>query len=177
MRHSKWVLALFATLLALGTASLFGGLVPASGQTTQQGAICPPDGVIAGTIVILHDAWLACDVKCLQDPARPCIEFGRPGIKLSLNGFKLTGPANPPTLSDCVTTGNFVPADGIRSVHDDVQIEGPGLVQNMRRHGIALFGPPGFVDKAQVKKLISHQNCFSGIWLAVMVPISGIDTW
>jgi hypothetical protein len=64
-----------------------------------------------------------------------------------------------------VTTSNFVPADGIHSAHDDVQIEGPGLVQNMRRHGIALFGPPGFVDKAQVKKLISHQNCFSGVWL------------
>jgi Right handed beta helix region len=44
-------------------------------------------------------------------------------------------------------------------------IEGPGLVQRFRRHGIALFGPPGFVDKAVVKKLVSHQNCYSGVWL------------
>jgi Right handed beta helix region len=196
MRRSKWALGLLATLLALGTASTFSSATtPASGVTEVRGAICPAPiqpggaaGVIPTKLTIMHDAWLACDVQCLQIDHQACIEFGRPNIKLSLNGFKMTGPANVPSRDGCsrvvtddqgVTFDQFLlEADGIHSKFDEVQIVGPGVVQRMRRHGISLGGvpiPPGVpgvpprgatpVTKAQVKKVTSHMNCFSGVFL------------
>jgi Right handed beta helix region len=163
MRHSKWILALLATLLALGTASLYGGATTARGQDGG-GAIC---GVITATVPIAHDAWLACDVHCLQATG-PCIEFVRPNIKFSLNGFKMTGPANEPSRNQCSSATEFTlhEADGIHSKFDEVQIVGPGVIQRMKRHGIGLVGTPTDpVEKAQVKKVTSHMNCFSGIFL------------
>jgi hypothetical protein len=166
MRHSKWILALLTTLLALGTASLYGGATTARGEDAQgtQGPIC---GVIAGTVTIVHDAWLACDVQCAQATG-PCIKFGRPNIKLSLNGFKMTGTANEPPRSGCVSATEFGTneADGVQSTFDEVQIVGPGLIQRMKRHGIGLLGSAADpVEKAQVKKVTSHANCFSGIFM------------
>jgi hypothetical protein len=67
-----------------------------------------------------------------------------------------------------VTASNFAAqeADGIQSKFDDVVIGGPGLVQRMRRHGIALLGTSADpVENSVVKKLVSHQNCFSGIFM------------
>jgi hypothetical protein len=175
MRHSRWVLALLATLLALVTASLVGGAATARGESAQgtQGPICPDPaqpggvaGVIPATIVIVGDASLTCDVLCTQE-ARPCIEFGRPNIKFSLNGFKMTGPANEPSRNQCSSATEFaLEADGIHSKFDEVQIVGPGVIQRMKRHGIGLVGTPADpVEKAQVKKVTSHMNCFSGIFL------------
>jgi Right handed beta helix region len=142
--------------------------------------------------VIVQNSRLVCDVECLNVArVSPCIQFGRSNIKLSLNGFTLTGPANPPNITDCAPLpeaaggppGGFPPADGINATNPfvppggspvtirDVVIEGPGVVQRMRRHGIALVGgggpPRNPVDKSVVKKLVSHQNCYSGIFLGV----------
>jgi Right handed beta helix region len=175
MRHAKWGAILLVTLLAIGTASLFGGATtPASGQDGQGtgGPIC---GSITSTVVIVRDAWLACDVQCLQTLG-PCVSFGRPNIKFSLNGFKMTGPANEPSRNQCSAAGEFgQEMDGIHSKFDEVQIVGPGVIQRMKRHGIGLVGEapamgappvsPNPVEKAQVKKVTSHMNCFSGIFL------------
>jgi hypothetical protein len=165
MRRMKVGVALLAALLALGTAALVGGATTASGQDTQGtgGPIC---GTITSTVVISRDAWLACDVQCLQTVG-PCIAFGRPNIKLSLNGFKMTGPANEPSRNQCSAAGEFgQEMDGIHSKFDEVQIEGPGLIQRMKRHGIGLVGTPTDpVEKAQIKKVTSHMNCFSGVFL------------
>jgi hypothetical protein len=175
MRHTKWLLALLCLLGALATASLIGGATtPASGQDAQGtgGAIC---GAITSTVVIVRDAWLACDVQCLQTIG-PCVVFGRPNIKFSLNGFKMTGPANEPSRDQCSAAAEFgQEMDGIHSKFDEVQIVGPGVIQRMKRHGIALAGEPpptgappvspNPVEKAQVKKVTSHMNCFSGIFL------------
>jgi hypothetical protein len=161
MRRIKWGLA----LLALGTAVLVGGALTARGETADgtQGPIC---GVITSTVVIVHDAWLTCDVQC-QQTTGPCIAFGRPNIKFSLNGFKMTGPANEPSRNQCSAAGEFgQEMDGIHSKFDEVQIEGPGVIQRMKRHGIGLVGTPAdAVEKSQVKKVISHMNCFSGIFM------------
>jgi hypothetical protein len=172
MRHLKWGLAPVAVALAFATALLFGGAAtpPASGShvpghgTPTQGPIC---GTVATTLVLTHDAWLTCDVQCLQSDQRACIEFGRPNIKLSLNGFKMTGPANVPSRNNCALAGEFGnEADGIHSKFDEVQIVGPGVVQRMKRHGIGLVGTQADpVSKAQVKKVTSHMNCFSGVFL------------
>jgi hypothetical protein len=165
MRRMKWGLALFAALVAIGAASLVGGATTtASGQNEGTGG--PICGAITSTVVITRDAWLACDVQCLQTIG-PCINLGRPNIKFSLNGFKMTGPANEPSRSQCSAFGEFgQEMDGIHSKFDEVQIEGPGLIQRMKRHGIGLVGTPADpVEKAQVKKVVSHMNCFSGIFL------------
>jgi Right handed beta helix region len=173
MHYSKWLLALAATLLALGAASLFGGATTARGQSGGGPVPC----VIPTTHTITADAWLVCDVDCQQavpaggGPIGPCINFGRPNIKLSLNGFKMTGRANEPPRQGCVSDSEFPTneADGIHSKFDEVQIVGPGLVQRMRRHGIALIGTAADpLEKAQVKKVTSHQNCFSGIFMGAV---------
>lgn len=158
MPHSKWVLL---TVLALGTAFVFGA-VPAQGGD-EPGEI---HGVIATSLTIFEDSELTGDVQC-QTVNSPCISFGRAGIELDLNGYTMTGPANEPAGANCAT--DFAPADGIQSTFDRVTIEGPGVVQRMRRHGIALVGTTtpttDPVEKAVVEKVTSHQNCFSGIWL------------
>jgi hypothetical protein len=159
MRHSKWLLPLLATLFALGTASLFGNATPAQGVHAPR-EIC---GVVPATLLIDEDTRLTCDVICTTT-VTPCIQFNRSNIKLSLNGFKMTGPGDPLTSPrNCVPLPPAFPAgDGIHSAgQHDIVIEGPGLVQRFWRHGIALLG----VNKAVVKKLAVHQNCFSGVWL------------
>jgi hypothetical protein len=160
MPHSKRVVL---TLLALVTAFVFGA-VPAGG-VHEEGEI---HGVIPTTLTIFKNSKLTGDVQCLQTDNGPCIQFGRPGIKLELNGFTMTGTANEPPRANCVTASDFAAqeADGIQSKFDKVKVEGPGLVQRMRRHGIALLGTSADpVEKSVVKKLVSHQNCFSGIFM------------
>jgi hypothetical protein len=166
MRHAKWGVILLVLLLAIGTASLVGGATtPASGQNAQGtgGPIC---GAITSTVVIVRDAWLACDVQCLQTLG-PCVAFGRPSIKFSLNGFKMTGPANEPSRNQCSAAAEFgQEMDGVHSKFDEVQIVGPGVIQRMKRHGIGLVGTQADpLEKAQVKQVISHMNCFSGIFM------------
>jgi Right handed beta helix region len=165
MRHSKWIVG----LLALVPAFLFGS----AAAHGDHGGKTRISGVIPETVVLHRDAKLVGDVQCLQTSGtRPCIEFGRSGITLDLNGYTMTGPANDPPTSGCVTTTNFTEADGIHSKFDRARIIGPGVVQRMRRHGIALFSPPtapgqptDFLEKARVKGVTVHQNCFSGVWL------------
>jgi hypothetical protein len=153
VRYSKWILALVVTLVALVPAFLFGSANPARGVHAPR-EIC---GVVPATVFIDEDTRLTCDVVC-ETEVSPCIQFARPNIKLSLNGFKMTGPANPP--ANCVTTQNFLPADGIASIgQNDVVIEGPGIVQRFRRWAIALSG----LRNAVVKRVTSHENCFSGL--------------
>jgi hypothetical protein len=127
---------------------------------TEGGDVCIP--VTAFTVTIVKNTRLMCDTKC-ETSVTPCYQFGAPGIKLDLNGRRVWGPAEPP--SNCTSTADFAsqPADGIANfAHSDVVIEGPGLVEKFKRHGIALLG----VRKNTVKKLVSHQSCFSGVWLA-----------
>lgn len=117
-------------------------------------------GVISSTLTILEDSQLVGDVTC-ETVDQACIAFGASGIQLNLNGFTITGPAEPP--SNCVTTAEFLPADGIRVVNQSqVTILGPGLVQKFRRHGI--FGQAS--TEVTVRGLVSSHNCFSGYLLA-----------
>lgn len=160
MPRSRWVV-----LAMLASASvLVLGTVTARGDAAQSGI----SGVISVTLTITENSKLTGDVQCLQTDNGPCIRFGKPGIKLDLNGFTMTGTANEPPRANCIAGAFFggQEADGIQSKFDDVVIEGPGVVQRMRRHGIALLGLPSDpVEKSVVKKLVSHQNCFSGIFL------------
>jgi hypothetical protein len=149
-------------------------LPPPTGPVTltEGGDVCIP--VTLFTVTIVKNTRLMCDTKC-ETTITPCYQFGAPGIKLDLNGRRVWGPAEPP--SNCEATSTFAEGDGIASFgFSDVVIEGPGLVEKFRRHGIALRGipnpppsPPTPLRNATVKRVTSHHNCFSGIWLALNV--------
>lgn len=134
---------------------------------TEGGDVCI--AVTPVTLIIVKNTRLMCDMEC-ETTTSPCIQFGASGIKLDLNGHRMTGPAEPP--ANCETTDTFQPGDGIASFgHNDVVIEGRGLVEKFRRHGIALTA----LRNATVKRVVSHQNCFSGIWLAANVRESLVE--
>jgi hypothetical protein len=63
-------------------------------------------------------------------------------------------PGNPgPFRFDGISTGGF----------DHVEILGPGMVQKFRRHGIFVFES----EKATIKHVTAHDNCFSGLLLGL----------
>jgi hypothetical protein len=129
-------------------------------------------GTITRTVTIYENSRLVGDVTCLVVD-EPCSKFGASHIKLRLNGFTMTGRANPP--ANCVlpdpTLVGFPPEDGIGTDgQSHVAILGPGLVQRFRRYGIivGLFPNPTVIlsRKVSVKHVTSHHNCFSGLQLA-----------
>lgn len=129
----------------------------------------PDVGVIAETLVITENTKLGCDVIC-TNLTGPCVQFGADHIKFSLNGFTMTGPASPPT--NCASSPAFgpppspgpFPYDGVSTAgFDHVKVLGPGMIQQFRRHGVFVFDS----EKATVKDVTSHYNCFSGIFLGV----------
>jgi hypothetical protein len=144
---------------------------------TEGGDVCIR--ATAFTIILVKNTRLMCDTECATATV-PCFQFGAPGIKLDLNGRRVSGPAE---RMGCLTPTEFLPGDGIASVgHGDIVIEGPGLVERFRRHGIALTGipnpppsPPTPLRRATVKRVTSHHNCFSGIWLAMNVRESLVE--
>lgn len=124
-------------------------------------------GTITSTKTIVEDSQLVGPVTCTIT-AVPCIDFGAPLIKLRLNGFTITGPADPdnPSPGFCNATPGEAPSSGIRILNQtDAEILGPGMVQRFRQHGILIIGTIGVSTKAKVKLVTSHHNCFSGIFL------------
>ena len=129
-------------------------------------------GVIASTKTIYEDSQLVGDVTCTMTDG-PCIDFGASHVTLRLNGFTMTGPADPdnPAPGSCNATSGAPQADGIR-ISDAGQLQalthsrvlGPGLVQKFRRHGIFIVGTIGVSTNATVSHITSHHNCFSGIF-------------
>lgn len=122
-------------------------------------AMEPVPCAIPATFTMTENSELVCNVTCTQEIG-PCIQFGASHIKLRLNGFTITGPGVPPT--GCVSNVEFPPEDGIASNGQSfIQILGPGMVQQFRRHGLFLDAS----SNVTVKHVTSHHNCFSGIFL------------
>ncbi|MCA1600566.1 MAG: right-handed parallel beta-helix repeat-containing protein [Acidobacteria bacterium] len=133
-------------------------------------------GTITVTKTIFEDSRLVGDVTCTMTDS-PCIDFGASHISLWLNGFTISGPADPdnPSPGFCNATPGSAPASGIRILNKmDAQILGPGMVQRFRQHGIFIGGTIGVSTRAKVKLVTSHHNCFSGIFM-VMVSDSVIE--
>lgn len=187
MRVTKrtWPSVLVGALLAALTAlACSDSGSPTSTRSATAGSVPDPTmdlvsfsqevcGVIPATLVITENTRLVCDVECTNESG-PCIQFGRNNITLFLNGFTMSGPANPPALcapspalapppppGEPVNPGPF-PYDGISTAgFDRVRIRGPGMVQTFRRHGIFMFA----TDDAMVENVTSHYNCYSGIFM------------
>jgi hypothetical protein len=117
-------------------------------------------GVITRTYVIVEDTDLTGDVTCDVTGA-PCFSFGAAGVQLRLNGFTITGKADPATAcSGGPMTGN---EGGIftNSQHR-VTVNGPGLVQRFRQHGVWVAGS----QDARIENLTASTNCASGVFIA-----------
>ena len=138
-------------------------------------------GTIATTRTILEDSQLVGDVTCTMTTT-PCIQFGAPNITLRLNGFTVTGPANPDDSTTCNPTSGQPVSDGITNgtsaanSQPGARIIGPGMVQKFRRHGILIVGAAGVSTNVTVKNVTSHHNCFSGLLTSLMTDstIEGI---
>jgi hypothetical protein len=116
-------------------------------------------------VVIFDDSQLLGDVVCSVAVGTPCIQFGNDHITLRLNGFTMTGMANP-TLG-CGTNSTTPAAhggeDGIDTDgHSYLQVLGPGLVQNFRGIGVDVRLAS---TKVKVSKITTSGNCICGIGL------------
>src|SRR5438270_13926923 len=82
-------------------------------------------GTISNTLTITEDSQLVDDVTCTVTGA-PCIAVGAPHVTLELNGFTLTGQADPQTACSGAGTGTETGT----SVNSQmgVDIREPGLV-------------------------------------------------
>jgi hypothetical protein len=128
-------------------------LIPSSAWADQV------SGLISRTYVLVEDTDLIGDVTC-DVVNSACFSFGAPGIQLRLNGFTITGRADP--ITGCA--GGIVPAEfGIlTNGQNNVQVRGPGLVQRFRNSGVFVTGSTG----ARVADLTASTNCGSGIHIA-----------
>jgi hypothetical protein len=116
-------------------------------------------GTISTTLVMTEDSQLVGDVTCTVTGA-PCISFGASGIALKLNGFTLTGLANP--VTGCSGTNNTVVESGIDvSNQRGAIIQGPGVVQRFRSSGVRL----NMSTRVMVTLVTASTNCMTGIWV------------
>jgi hypothetical protein len=114
-------------------------------------------GPITTTRTIRENSRLIGDVTCTVTGA-PCIQFGAPHIDLRLNGFTITGAADPNTA--CGGTTSTAAETGIHSgAQTDVEIRGPGIVQRFRGDGILFNG----TLQGKVDSVTATTNCMSGI--------------
>ncbi len=118
-------------------------------------------GTISTTLTITEDSQLVDDVTCTVTGA-PCISIGAPHLTLELNGFTITGQADPQTACSGGPSTFAPPAteDGIQvNAQTDIAIHGPGLIQGFKGSGIFLLNSSG----ASVTGVATSTNCFSGI--------------
>lgn len=113
-------------------------------------------GTIVRTLMLSENSRLVGDVTCTVTGA-PCIAFGAPSIELRLNGFTITGQADPTTgCSGAFTQGEM----GISSNgRNNVEIRGPGVVQRFRSDGVFFIQSVG----GKVEGITTTTNCQSGI--------------
>jgi hypothetical protein len=140
------------TLLVPLTAIVGFGSAPSAADNVS--------GLITRTYTIVEDTDLTGDVTCDVTGA-PCFSFGASGVQLRLNGFTITGKADPATAcSGAALTAN---EGGIfTNNHSQVTVNGPGLVQRFRQHGVWVGGS----QDARIANLTASTNCGSGVFIA-----------
>jgi hypothetical protein len=124
---------------------------------TGTGSAADIRGTISTTLTITEDSQLVGNVNCTVVGA-PCIAFGASGISLKLNGFSVTGNAD--AVTGCAGGGAGITEIGI-DVNNQrgVIIQGPGIVQYFRGHGIRLLES----TRVLVRLVTLSTNCFAGI--------------
>lgn len=138
----------FVTILGLG-----GSLVLAAGQVSAADI----RGTISSTLTITESSQLTGNVTCTMTGAA-CIAFGAPGISLRLNGFAVSGLGDATTgcSGGGVAGEHGIQINGLRGAI----IQGPGVVQRFRGHGIIITGAS---SRVLVTQVTMATNCFSGV--------------
>jgi hypothetical protein len=118
-------------------------------------------GTISSTLTITEDSQLVGDVTCTVTGA-PCITFDASGIALKLNGFSITGQADPVTAcGGSQTAGEHgIVINGLRGV----VVQGPGTVQRFRAQGVLITGGS---SRVLVTQVTASTNCMSGIFVTM----------
>jgi len=140
-------------LRALVVVGLVGiGLIGAAGGAAAEDI----SGVIVRTLILSENTRLVGDVTC-NVTAAPCIAFGAPNISLSLNGFTITGQADPTTgcKGTQVTAETGISTNG----QNNVGVRGPGVVQRFQADGILFMAS----NRGWVQGVTASTNCMSGI--------------
>jgi hypothetical protein len=149
MHRRKWSqLAVFVPL-----AAMFGfGSAPSAADSVS--------GLITRTYVIVEDTDLTGDVTCDVTGA-PCFSFGASGVQLRLNGFTITGKAD--SFTACAGAALTANEGGVYTNNqNNVVVNGPGLVQRFRQHGVWVAGS----QDTRVENLTASTNCGSGVFIA-----------
>ena len=141
----------------LGALCLTGAVL---GFASAPSATDSVSGLITRTYVIVEDTDLTGDVTCDVTGAA-CFSFGAPDVELRLNGFTITGKADPTTA--CAGAA-FTAGEGgiLTNSQHRVRVQGPGLVQRFRQHGVWVAGS----QDARVENLTASTNCGSGVFIA-----------
>ncbi len=115
-------------------------------------------GTISTTVTVTENSQLVDDVTCTVTGA-PCIIIGAPHVTLELNGFTITGQADPQTACNGAGTGTEIGIDV--NGQAGIEIRGPGLVKQFRGFGIRLLNSTG----GTVIGVTTSTNCFAGIFV------------
>jgi hypothetical protein len=117
-------------------------------------------GTISSTLTITENSKLVGDVVCTVTGAA-CISLGASGLTLDLNGYTITGLADP--LVGCSSGPNPGPGEAgvLVNALDNIVIRGLGLIQGFRQHGVVLNNSNG----STVTGVTLSTNCFSGIFV------------
>jgi hypothetical protein len=115
-------------------------------------------GTISSTMTITEDSQLVDDVTCAVSGA-PCIAIGAPNVTLELNGFTITGQADPQIACSGAGTAAEIGIDV--NTQTGVAIRGPGLVKQFRGFGIRLINSTG----GTIVDVTTSTTCFSGIFV------------
>ncbi len=115
-------------------------------------------GTISATLAITEDSQLTGDVTCTVTGAA-CLTITASHITLDLNGYTITGQADPLTGCNGTSTGG---ESGITSTgRTGITIRGPGIVQRFRAFGISFAN----ATASTVTHVTTSTNCMSGIFL------------
>lgn len=130
-------------------------------------------GTYTTTQTISDDSRLTGDVTCAPTLLKaPCIVFGASHIKLSLNGFNITGPVDPKTdIAACSKPSDATFGVGVQAIdQDDIKIEGPGVIQHFERWGILIrsSNPAKYVTHETVRNVSGTYNCWSAIQIILV---------
>ena len=146
-------------MIRLKTGTWFVAFLGALGVCAGGAYATDIGGTISATMTIAENSQLVDDVTCTVTDA-PCLDIVAPNVTLELNGFSITGLADPQT--GCQGSGASGPEQGIRILNQTgVTIHGPGIVQRFRVHGIVINGSTG----TTITGVTTSTNCASGILL------------
>jgi hypothetical protein len=146
-----WTRSLPVAAAVVAAAVIFGSTLRAADEVS---------GLITRTYTIVEHTELTGDVVCDVAPNTPCFAFGASNVQLRLNGFSITGKADPNTGCGGTLIGgeNGVTTGGQRNV----SVQGPGLIERFRTHGVAVLAS----NDARVQHITASTNCGAGVFIA-----------